>query len=258
VVLPLLLVAALATPALAHLASERRFFLQRPSWSRRPRPTCLPAPESQKVARAHAGEHSEIEEKAGQRAGGYRVSGGNGSCARVSKFSSGRRGLIGFVEESVGRIRRAAPHSGASLFRREADARLSAMERVVAVELGSGWAPPFMAMGEAGVANATFGGIPLIAFSNPGPARALHEAETARGRDVGETAVYDLRLGDRVLTLRPVQGGFRDRETGSGWTSTRRAVDGPLARGRLRPIPHGNHFWFARAVFGPETEVWQP
>jgi len=146
----------------------------------------------------------------------------------------------------------------ARFFNRDADPRLRAMERVVAVELGVGWAAPFPALREARVANAEVKGTPLVALWSPGAASALDAAEIARGRDVGQTAVYDRRVGTRVLTFHPVQGGFRDRETGSGWTLAGRAVDGPLQGQRLRPIPHGNHFWFAWAVFRPETEVWRP
>jgi len=113
-------------------------------------------------------------------------------------------------------------------------------------------------MRKARVANGEVKGTPLVALWSPGAASALDAAESARGRDVGQTAVYDRRVGTRVLTFHSVQGGFRDRETGSGWTLAGRAVDGPLQGQRLRPIPHGNHFWFAWAVFRPKTEVWRP
>jgi hypothetical protein len=35
------------------------------------------------------------------------------------------------------------------------------------------------------------------------------------------------------------------------------ATGGPLAGTRLTPITHGNHFWFAWAVFKPNTRVAQ-
>ena len=34
-----------------------------------------------------------------------------------------------------------------------------------------------------------------------------------------------------------------------------RAVEGPLAGSQLMPLVSGNHFWFAWAVFQPETRV---
>ena len=83
----------------------------------------------------------------------------------------------------------------------------------MAVELGAGWAAPFSALRTARVANAEVKGTPLVALWSPGAASALDAAEIARGRDVGQTAVYDRRVGTRVLTFHQVQGGFRDRES---------------------------------------------
>jgi hypothetical protein len=50
---------------------------------------------------------------------------------------------------------------------------------------------------------------------------------------------------------------FRDIETGSIWNVLGFATAGPLVGRRLNPINHGNHFWFAWAVFKPETKVVQ-
>lgn len=162
----------------------------------------------------------------------------------------GRNPYVGYDDP------RGSPLEG--FFRGDTDPRLRAMERVVALELGEGWAAPFEQLSEARVVNEEVERTPFVVFWSPGAASALDRAEIASGRDVGQTAVYDRRVDDRVLTFRAVEGGFRDRETGSGWTLAGRAVDGPLKGQRLRPVPHGNHFWFAWIVFRPETEVWQP
>ena len=50
-------------------------------------------------------------------------------------------------------------------------------------------------------------------------------------------------------------GRYRDRQTGSTWNILGRALAGPLEGRRLTPIQHGNHFWFAWAVFRPNVEV---
>ena len=55
----------------------------------------------------------------------------------------------------------------------------------------------------------------------------------------------------------PDDAGARDRETGSRWDITGRAVGGPLSGKQLTPLVHGNHFWFAWAVFQPESRVYQ-
>ncbi|MEX2374621.1 MAG: DUF3179 domain-containing (seleno)protein, partial [Dehalococcoidia bacterium] len=74
--------------------------------------------------------------------------------------------------------------------------------------------------------------------------------------DVGSSGVFRATLGDRRLTFEPGDDNrFSDRETGSTWDVTGRAVGGPLAGARLDPIPHGDYLWFAWAAFRPDTEV---
>ena len=145
----------------------------------------------------------------------------------------------------------------AAFFRGDSDPRLPAMERVVALELGEGWAAPFGELREARVVNAEKDDVPFVVFWSPGAASALDRSEIAEGRDVGQTAVYDRRLDGRTLSFEAARGGFRDRETGSLWDLAGRATAGPLQGQRLRAIPHGNHFWFAWVVFKPQTEVWE-
>ena len=145
-----------------------------------------------------------------------------------------------------------------AFFKADSDERLPSMERVATVDRGSGWAAPFSALRESRVAHDTVAGTPLVTFWAPGAASAVDAASVARGRDVGQTAVFDRRLDDRVLSFEWADGSFRDRETGSRWDLAGRAVSGPLEGRRLQPIPHGNHFWFAWAAFRPETEVWRP
>ncbi|CAN5626092.1 DUF3179 domain-containing protein [soil metagenome] len=146
----------------------------------------------------------------------------------------------------------------ASFFRRDSDPRLPAMERVVALELGKGWAVAFETMREQRVVNAVVERTPLAVFWQPGAASALDQGEISRGRDVGQTAVFDRRLEGRTLTFRAAGGGFQDAETGSRWDLAGRAVAGPLRGKRLEAIPHGNHFWFAWIVFRPDSQLWTP
>jgi hypothetical protein len=162
----------------------------------------------------------------------------------------GRNPYVGYDDRSRSPIR--------DFFRRETDPRLPAMERVVAVEVGDGWAVSFGTLSDVRAANATADGIPLTVFWREGAASALDRADISRGRDVGETAVFDRRVAGRVLTFRATAAGFQDRETGSRWDMAGRAVAGPLQGQRLTAIPHGNHFWFAWVVFRPGTELWTP
>ncbi len=68
--------------------------------------------------------------------------------------------------------------------------------------------------------------------------------------------VFDRRVGDQTLTFRADGDLVVDIESGSQWDITGHAVMGPLAGTQLEPVTHGNHFWFAWAVFRPDTRVY--
>lgn len=145
----------------------------------------------------------------------------------------------------------------ASFFRGRKDDRLPPMERVVALEsAGSPLAIPFSVMQEKRVLAISREADPWVVFWAPGTSSALDAAEIPQGRDVGSTAVYASRIHGRSLSFEAAGDGlFRDRETGSLWSLSGDALEGPLAGESLEPIPHGNHFWFAWAVFKPETRI---
>jgi hypothetical protein len=47
-------------------------------------------------------------------------------------------------------------------------------------------------------------------------------------------------------------------KTSSTWDILGWAFAGPRVGDRLRPLVSANHFWFAWAVFRPETRIWAP
>lgn len=144
----------------------------------------------------------------------------------------------------------------AAFFRREADQRLPAMERVAAIRIGSSSvAYPFSSLAERRVVNDEVADAAIVVFWAPGVASAVDRATVAGGRDVGTTGVFLRAVDSRLLTFAPVADGFRDRETGSTWDLTGRAIAGPLKGTRLDPVPHGDYFWFAWAAFQPDTEI---
>ncbi len=144
-----------------------------------------------------------------------------------------------------------------SFFDAEVDRRLPAKERVVALSAdGNARAYPFSALSEVRVINDRFDGRDIVVVWAPGTMSALDAAEIRDSRDVGASGVFNRRIGDRVLTfMRADDGLFIDEQTGSTWNVLGMAVGGPLEGLQLEPVPHGNHFWFAWAVFKPETEV---
>jgi hypothetical protein len=66
--------------------------------------------------------------------------------------------------------------------------------------------------------------------------------------------------GETLTFTRPdgPGGPIVDTETGSTWSVTGRAIDGPLEGRQLEPVLHGNHFWFAWGAFAVGTRIWEP
>lgn len=99
------------------------------------------------------------------------------------------------------------------------------------------------------------GGRPIVVFHGDGAVSALDASEISAGREIGSTGVFDRRIDERVLHFDYFDGRFADRETGSIWTITGEAVDGPLRGENLKPVEHGDYYSFAWFAFRPETTV---
>ena len=143
------------------------------------------------------------------------------------------------------------------LFRGEFDGRLSAMERVVTIEVeGDVAAYPFSRLQRNPVVNDNVGGAPIVVLFKPGTSSALDGPSIAESADIGSATTFSRALGGQQLTFSVADNGFQDVETGSTWNSFGRATAGPLEGAELMPVVSGNHFWFAWAAFKPETRVW--
>lgn len=143
------------------------------------------------------------------------------------------------------------------LLEEEADDRLPAKERVVAVEHdGEAIVLPFSRLEDEPVVNEEAGGRPVVVTFKPGVASALDASAISRSADVGTAAVFDRRLDGHTLTFEPDSDGtIRDGQTGSRWDITGRAIDGELRGRRLEPVVHDQQFWFAVAAFLPEAQI---
>ncbi len=148
-------------------------------------------------------------------------------------------------------------NSSPFLFDGEFDDRLSAMDRVVTVEIdGDVVAYPFSRLESQPVVSDVVGGVEIVVLFKFGTASALDLASIADSRDIGSAAVYSPILADQQLTFTGDGSSFQDEETGSTWDVFGRAIDGPLEGESLEPIVSGSHFWFAWAAFQPDTRVW--
>jgi hypothetical protein len=145
------------------------------------------------------------------------------------------------------------------LFDGVVDSRLAAKERVVTVSRGAeSVAFPYTELAKAGAANVVVGGDPIVVIWAPGTASPL-DSRDINGRDIGATGVFSPVLDGRRLTFERDGGPgspIRDRGTGSSWSISGQATEGPLAGRELDPIVQGDHFWFAWAAFRPDTWIW--
>jgi hypothetical protein len=143
----------------------------------------------------------------------------------------------------------------------EIDERLDPKERVVTVGTGEdAWTYPYTELEKTGVATGALGGQPYVVLWEPGARSALDTSLIEHASDVGATGVFVSSVGGQPLTIRregPAGAPLRDVDTGSTWSVTGVATNGPLAGSRLTPVVHGDHFWFAWAAFFPDPKIWR-
>jgi hypothetical protein len=142
------------------------------------------------------------------------------------------------------------------LFDGETDDRLPPKERVAAVFAAEETVVfPFSRLEETPVVNERVGANPVVVLFKPGVVSALDAPTIDGSRDVGTAAAFLRRVRGRVLEFERRGNRFVDRQTGSSWDITGRAVAGRLRGERLRPIRHDEQFWFALAAFVPEARI---
>lgn len=134
--------------------------------------------------------------------------------------------------------------------RGELDHRLPAMSFVIGVEIDNdSCGYPVEALRGRLVLDDAVGGKPITLF---------YDVEHELGQ------VFSRQVDSEILTFEPasMQGTpvvARDRETGTLWTVTGKALAGPLLGRSLEPVPHVNKlFWFSWALFKPRTRVGAP
>ncbi len=138
------------------------------------------------------------------------------------------------------------------------DDRLPPKEKVVAVALEDthkGY--PHSVTKEERVVHDTMGDHPLVVFHAPGAVSALDARRISQSKEDGTTGVFDRRVDGRTLTFQyDDEGRFTDEQTGSVWTVTGRAVEGPLEGTHLDRIHHGNYFAFSWFAFRPDAALY--
>ncbi len=148
----------------------------------------------------------------------------------------------------------------ATFFKGPRNEALPPMERVVALVDGDeSWAVPFSTLAKDGVAGLDLAGSDVVVFYQESTASSVDGRRVAGGRAVGSTALYRASLDGRSLTFEATAqpARFRDRETGTLWNMSGVGIEGPHAGRRLLEVAHSTPFWFAWAVFRPQTKIWR-
>ncbi len=144
-------------------------------------------------------------------------------------------------------------------FRGVLDERLSPFERVVTVEFAAGpVAYPFTLLEQVRLVQQVRDGEAIVVFWTPGTQSAQDLYMIDDARRVGASGVFLATIDGQTLRFAANpddEDTFLDEQTGSVWNVLGEAVEGSLAGARLEPIIHADHFWFAWAVFQPETEI---
>lgn len=140
-----------------------------------------------------------------------------------------------------------------------ADRRLPAMERVVAIEVGSeSLTVPYSVLEKEPVVHYTLAGQELVVFFKKGTASALDSPNIVEGRDVGAVGVFDPYLDGNRLTFGVDGDRIIDEQTGSTWNLLGKAESGPLEGKALRPLVYrAAQFWFSWVVFKPDTVIYR-
>lgn len=140
------------------------------------------------------------------------------------------------------------------------DGRLSPKVRILGVMLNhESVAYPFPFLRDAPVINDEIGGTPVVVLWQDGASSGLGGETVAGGEIVGAATAYGRVLDGRELTFESGgEGQMRDAQSGSTWSFEGIALDGPMLGKRLEPIVSDSPFWFAWAIFRPDTRIWMP
>lgn len=142
------------------------------------------------------------------------------------------------------------------LFDDPVDARLPAMERVLAVMLGGRTRlHPFAQLEKQAVANESLMGTPYVVLALSRMRSALDASRIEDGRLIPAASAFLREAAGKTLDFVEQGGVIVDTQTGSRWNEFGEATAGPLRGKQLEAVPGGVHFAFAWLAFRPDAEI---
>lgn len=133
---------------------------------------------------------------------------------------------------------------------------LRPMEKLVVLKDGKGHrAYPVSQLARRGVIEDKVDGRPIVLFYSPEGLSPVDAPTMAQSRPVGSIGVFSADNGSGRLRFRRAKDRIEDRETGSGWNVTGKALEGTLKGTTLKAVEHGVYFAFAWLAFKPDTLI---
>lgn len=137
------------------------------------------------------------------------------------------------------------------------DGRLPPMEKVIGVKVGDVTkAYPYSISKKEGIINDNVNNVDLVVFHVDGAKSAMDAGKISESREAGSTGVFKRTLNGQLLNFELDSGTIVDQQTGSSWSVTGKALDGPMKGKQLEPLKTGDYFAFAWTVFWPDTELY--
>lgn len=138
------------------------------------------------------------------------------------------------------------------------DSRLAPMRRVATVSLNNkDKAYSYKTIRAKKVVNDEFENKKLALFYNDNIASALDKTYISSSKNAGSVLIYDRVLDSKEYEFYYKNKNFYDIQTNTKWDIFGNAIEGKLKGKKLKPIVHGSHFWFAWAVFKPNTIIFK-
>lgn len=137
------------------------------------------------------------------------------------------------------------------------DPRLAPMRRVATVSLNNkDKAYSYKILRDKKVINDEFENKKLTLFYKDQIASALDDKVISKSKDTGSVVIYDRNIDGKIYDFY-YKDAYYDKQTNSKWNIFGKAIEGDLKGTQLKTVVHGSHFWFAWAVFKPQTIIYK-
>lgn len=143
------------------------------------------------------------------------------------------------------------------MLKAKADERLFPMQRVSTVSINNAdKAYSYSKVKRLKVINDSFENKNLVLFFNDNVTSALDKSDIATSKKSGSVLMYSSMLNNKKLEFY-YDRGIYDKQSNSKWNIFGVAIEGELKGQQLKPLTSGTHFWFAWAVFKPDTIIYK-